>query len=249
MQTVNINDTFFNGVYKEVWRRLIQPGLSEAECDFLIDVAHLQPGDAVLDLMCGYGRHALELAKRGYAVTAVDNSTDYIAEIETTAQENAWPVNAIASGALEVNLTGTYKAAICMGNSFAFFNREDALALLKKVAAHLEDNGVFVINSWMIAEIAIRHFREKDWNEVPGFKCLISNRYCFQPSRVESEHIIIDDNGSMESIHAVDYIFTLSEMEGMFQEAGLKTKGLFSTPKKRPFRLGDNSVYIVAGKQ
>ena len=72
-QLTNINDTFFEGIYKEVWRKLIPPGLSEVECDFIRDVAQLQAGDRVVDFMCGYGRHALELARRGFPVTAVDN--------------------------------------------------------------------------------------------------------------------------------------------------------------------------------
>ena len=246
--TTNINDAFFEGVYKEVWRKLIQPGLTEAECDFLIDVAQLQKADVVLDLMCGYGRHSLELGRRGLAVTAVDNSIDYIAEINTKAQQESLPVEGLAFSALEMPLLQTYKAAVCMGNSFAFFNREQAIGLLKKIAAHLATDGTLVINSWMIAEIAIRHFREKDWHEVEGFKILMSNRFCFQPSRIESEHIVIGENKVIETIHGVDYIFTLAELEAMFAEAGLQTTGLFSTPRKRPFRLCDSNIYVVAKK-
>ena len=247
-RNTNINDTFFEGVYKDVWRKLIQPGLTEIECDFLTDVAKLVKGDNVLDLMCGYGRHSLELARRGFAVTAVDNSPDYIAEINTKAQQASLPVDAFAVSALEVNLSRLYKAVICMGNSFAFFNREEATALLKKIASHLSTDGVLLINSWMIAEIAIKHFREKDWYEVEGFKILMSNRFCFQPSRIESEHTVIGETGVMETINGIDYIFALSELEAMFQEAGLQTAGLYSTPRKKPFRLGDGTIYLAAKK-
>lgn len=246
--TTNINDNFFEGIYKEVWRKLIQPGLSEAECDFLADIARLEKSDAVLDLMCGYGRHSLELGRRGFSVTAIDNSPDYIAEINAKAQQEALPVEAFAVSALQATLSHSYKAAICMGNSFAFFNREDATALLKKVASHLTNDGVLVINSWMIAEIAIKHFREKDWIEVDEFKVLMNNHFRFHPSRIESEHTVIAERGVMETIQGVDYIFTLSELEEMFREAGLRTLSLFSTPRKKPFRLGDSTVYIVAKK-
>ena len=247
--TNNINDTFFEGIYKEVWRKLIPPGLSEVECDFIKDVAQLQKGDHVLDLMCGYGRHTLELARHGFHLTAIDNSQAYISEINSIAAQEALPVEAIAANALEVSLNKTYRAAICMGNSFAFFERNDAVRLLQKIANHLQDNGVLIINSWMIAEIAIKHFREKEWFDVDGYKYLLDYWFEFQPSRIESEHTIIDKNGGVEIIHGVDYIFTLAEMETMFNEAGLTTKAFYSTPRKRPFKMGDNRIYLIVEKR
>jgi hypothetical protein len=35
----------------------------------------------------------------------------------------------------------------------------------------------------------------------------------------------------------------------MFKEAGLTTKNLYSTPRKRKFALGDGRIYIVAEKR
>lgn len=247
-QSSNINDAFFNRTYQEVWRKLIPPGLSEAECDFIADVAGLQKGDAVLDLLCGYGRHALELGRRGYSVTAVDNSVEYIAEIKAAAGTEALPVEAFAESVLIVPLHRQYKAVICMGNSFAFFERNDAVALLKKISDHLRPGGVLLINSWMVAEIAIKHFREKEWYELDGYKYLLDYKFHFQPSRIESEHTLVTTDGRVEVISGVDYIFTLAEMEAMFAEAGLATKALYATPRKRPFKMGDNKIYIVAGK-
>lgn len=248
-RTANINDTFFDGIYKEVWRKLIPPGLSEAECEFIAEVAELKKEDRVLDLMCGYGRHALPLAKKGFRLTALDNAKDYIDEITKAAEKESLPIHAQTCGALEAQLDGKYKAILCMGNSFAFFHRNDAIGLLKKVSAHLEEGGVFIINSWMIAEIAIRHFKEKEWCEVEGYKYMMDYRFQFQPSRIESEHTIVSRDGNVEVIQGVDYIFTLSELEDMFREADLTTQGLFSTPRMRPFKMGDNRIYIVVGRK
>ena len=247
-QVTNINDTFFEGIYKEVWRKLIPPGLSEAECDFIQDVAQLNEGDKVLDLMCGYGRHSLELARRNFQLTSVDNSEDYILEIKASAREQALPVEAFSCSALDIDLNQSYKSAICMGNSFAFFNREDAVMLLKNISESLSDDGVLIINSWMIAEIAIKHFREKEWYYVDNYKYLLDYHFHFHPTRIESIHTIISEQGEIEVLKGVDYVFTLSEMESMFNEAGLKTKAMYSTPRKRPFKMGDNKIYIVAQK-
>jgi cyclopropane fatty-acyl-phospholipid synthase-like methyltransferase len=247
-ETTNINDTFFGGHYKEVWRKLIPPGLSEVECSFIEDVAGLQKEDKVLDLMCGYGRHALELARRGCHVTAIDNLSQYINEINATAAAENLPVQAAVAGALQAPFEGSYKAIICMGNSFAFFNRKEALSLLHKITSHLSSDGIFIINTWMIAEIAMKHFQEREWLYVDDYKYLLDYTFQFQPNRIESEHTLITPDGKVEVIQGVDYIFTLQEMEAMFSEAGLRLKNVYSTPRKKPFKMGDNRAYLVIEK-
>jgi SAM-dependent methyltransferase len=247
--STNINDSFFDSSYKEAWKKIIPPGLTEAEADFILDVASLEKGDRVLDLMCGYGRHALELGRRDIKVTALDNLREYISEINEQASAKGLDVNALQANAITMNLEGIYDAAICMGNSFAFFDRADAVSILKNVAAHLKPGGIFIINSWMVAEIAIRHFKEHDWHWAGDYKCVLENKYRFHPSRIESEQTIIAPNGKVEVIKGVDYIFTLAELEEMFQQTGFKTKDLFSTPRKRKFNLGDGKIYIVVEKK
>ena len=244
----NINNTFFKGSYKHVWKGIIPAGLTEAEVDFIQEIAVLGKGDKVLDIMCGYGRHALELGKREMQVTAIDNLQAYIDEIKSKAAEQNFPVDAIREDVLHAKLNDVYDAAICMGNSFAFFDRKDAVTILKNISGHLKPGGVLVINSWMIAEIAIKHFRERDWHYAGEYKCMLEYKYCFHPSRIESEQTIIASDGSIEIVKGIDYIFSLDELEEMFNEVGLETKEIYSTPRKKRFTLGDGRVYIVAQK-
>jgi SAM-dependent methyltransferase len=244
----NINNTFFEGSYKHAWKGIIPAGLTEVEADFIHEIAALKNGDKVLDIMCGYGRHAIELGKRGVQVTAIDNLQDYIDEIKAKATEQNLPVHAIREDVLYVRLNEIFDAAICMGNSFAFFDRADAVTILKNISNHLKPGGILIINSWMVAEVAIKHFKEKDWHYAGDYKCMLEYKYCLHPSRIESEQTIISPDGSIEIRRGVDYIFTLDELEGMFNEAGFKTKAVFSTPRKKKFTIGDGRVYIVAEK-
>jgi len=243
--TDNINNSFFNSVYKDVWKKLIPNGLTEAEVDFIMETAGLQPGDKVLDIMCGYGRHSIELGKRGIDVTSIDNLNEYIEEIKANAHEQNLPVRGIKAGILEVELKENYDAIICMGNSFSFFNKEETSQILKKLSLSLKPGGILIINSWMIAEIALKHFKEKDWFQVEEYKYLLDYKFHFQPNRIESEQTIVSADGTVEVLKGIDYIFSLDELESMFQDAGLCTKELYSTPRKRRFVLGDGRIYIV----
>jgi len=240
----NINDVFFNGFYKDVWRKLIPVGISEAECAFIEKEASLQPGDKVLDLMCGYGRHTLPLAKRGYQLTSIDNSNEYIEEINKAAE--GLSITTQAASLMEMQLEEAYDLAICMGNSFCFFSKEEAGTILQKVHQHLKASGYFIINTWMLGEIIIRHFKEKEWFYLDEYKYLIDNRYLFNPTRVEADHIIIRSDGATEVLKSVDYIFTVAEMRTLFEESGFQLKEIYSIPKRKKFELGDTQAYIIA---
>jgi cyclopropane fatty-acyl-phospholipid synthase-like methyltransferase len=244
----NINNSFFEGSYKHAWKGIIPPGLTEAEVDFIQDVASLEAGSKVLDIMCGYCRLALDLARRGVKVTAIDNLPDYVEEIKDNAARENLPIEASTADVLHAKLHEAYDAVICMGNSFAFFDKEDAVKIIRNVASHLTPGGVFIINSWMIAEIAIKYFKEKDWHYAGDYKCMLEYKYCFSPSRIESEQTIISPEGTIETVKGIDYIFSLDEFGQILIEGGLKTREVFSTPRKKRFALGDGRAYIVAGK-
>ena len=81
----NINDIYFDGLYKEIWKTIIPDELTVKETDFMVTYFGLQPGNKVLDLMWGYGRHTLALARKGIHVTAIDNLAAYTAEIKEAA--------------------------------------------------------------------------------------------------------------------------------------------------------------------
>lgn len=245
----NINDLFYKGFYKDVWRKLVPVGLTEAETDFIEEIGGLQKDNLVLDIMCGYGRHALLLGQRGYIVTAVDNLEEYTSEINHKSGEQQLEVEGVCSRILDLKLYKTYDAVICMGNSFAFFTEQEATAILENLSTHLKQGGIFIINTWVLGEIAVKFFREKDWFYAGDYKYLIDNKYLFHPTRIESEHTIIRKDGATETIKGVDYIFTVSELEILLKKSGFTLTSIYATPRKRIFQFGDTRAYVVATKQ
>lgn len=245
----NINDTYFDGHYKEIWRSLIPDDLTVKEVDFVLPYFNLQPGSKVLDLMCGYGRHAIALARKGMSVIAVDNLADYTNEISETAEREQLPLKALTTNVISYKIDDVFDLAMCMGNSLNFFNAEDTVKLLKNISAHLKPGGHLLINSWSLAEITFKTFKEKSWSQVGQIKFLTDSKLLFHPTRIETESIIISPDGETETKTGIDYIFSINEMEAMLNEADLTLKEVYSIPGRKKFTLGEPRAYLVAEKK
>lgn len=244
----NINNNFFDGYYKEIWKTLIPEELTTKEVDFMLGYFNLQPGQRVLDLMCGYGRHVIALSRKGMAVTGIDNLEDYISEIRETTDKEELPVKLELEDVLSYKFEGDFDLAICMGNSLNFFDADDTQLLLTNVAKHLKPGGHLLINSWSLAEIVIKNFKEKSWSQFGETRFLTDSKFLFQPSRIETESLIIFPDKQTETKRGVDFIFSLNEMESMLQKSGLVMKEVFSIPGKKKFTVGEPRAYIVAAK-
>ena len=70
-----------------------------AEVDFLLKELSLRPGDCILDVGCGTGRHSIELARRGYTVTGLDLSAEMLARAAEGAKEAGVSVRWVHSDA------------------------------------------------------------------------------------------------------------------------------------------------------
>ena len=248
IRSENVNNSFFDGYYKEIWRHIFPEKTTLAEVDFIINDGKLNAGDVVLDVMCGYGRHSLELAQRGIRVTAVDNLADYIKEIKEKSEVGKLKVECLCEDALEMQLDMQYDAAICMGNSLQFFNEEDTLRLLSNISDHLKRGGKLFINTWSIAEIAMKDFKEKSWTRIGELLFLTDCKLHFHPTRIETKSIIITDSGERENKIGIDFIYSISEMETMLNKTGLHLNEIYSIPGKKTFTVGEPRAYIVAEK-
>lgn len=244
----NINNDFFDGHYKDIWKTLIPAELTVKEVEFMLPYFNLEPGSQVVDLMCGYGRHALALARKGVSVLAVDNLPAYIDEVKSVAGTENLPVETACSDVLHFQSGRQFELALCMGNSLNFFNATDTLTILRNIAAQLKQGGHLLINSWSIAEIAFSKPFTSSWSQYGEFTFLSKGQVLFQPTRIEVETITIDAQGKREVKKGVDYIFSLNELEAMLQEAGLKLKEVYSIPGRKKFTLGEPRAYLVAEK-
>lgn len=65
------------------------------EVDFLVQALGLRGRERILDLACGFGRHALELARRGCSVVGVDFTEAYVEDARAAARAESLPVELV----------------------------------------------------------------------------------------------------------------------------------------------------------
>ncbi len=118
---------------------------TQREVDFLERICPLHPGDHVLDIPCGYGRHALELARRhpDVAIQGFDISPLYIDMAKQDAGTNAaFNVADMRTAPLPQGVA----LVSCLYTSFGYFDDKENLAFLRRVFSALKPGGKLVID-------------------------------------------------------------------------------------------------------
>ena len=122
-----------------------------AECDFLEKIFERYASKkirSILDVGCGTGGHALELAKRGYAVAGVDASETMV-HIACKKAEDFNKMDAMfhVSNMEEMNLDQRFDAIICMFNAINYVTSDKGLdKAFHNFRKHLSDNGLLVFD-------------------------------------------------------------------------------------------------------
>jgi SAM-dependent methyltransferase len=256
----NWYEDFFHGVALDLWRKAIPPEKTKAEAEFLVGALECPPGSHLLDVPCGNGRLALDLARREYQMTGVDISEEFIRE----AQASAINVNRDQTrGTTDTPNTGTpvpqfflgdmrriegeavYDGGYCFGNSFGFLAYADMESFLNGIARALKPGARFVVETGMAAESIIPKFEEHASHQIEDILVTINEQYLAAESCVDSEYIF-EREGKTEISKAKHWIYTAAEIRRMLERAGFEILDLWGSLEREPFVLGSDELYVVA---
>lgn len=244
----NWYESFFTGINCEMWERAMPGEMNTAEAAFLMDLMEVEKGSDILDIPCGFGRLAIPLAKKGFNLTCVDISERFIKALETKVSEENLPIRTIHGNILSMELSGSYDAAYCMGNSFGYFDYAGMEIFVKKLSSCLKPKARFIIHSGMVAESILPKI-PGDKNYVLGdLSMQIHNEYHVEESYLVSHLTYKKDNHSEEH-RFKHYVYTIAEIKRLLGAFDLKIINLYSGLDKTDYKLGDPQVYIVCEKK
>jgi SAM-dependent methyltransferase len=235
---------FFGGLMVDFWRAAMTPETTRAEVDFLWTSLGLAPGLRVLDVPCGDGRLALELAARGCRVTGVDISREFLDGARESARGRGLDVDWRQSDMRDLPWTREFDAAYCAGSSFGFLGDEGDAAFLSAVARTLVPGGRF-FGDFKAAESVLPAFRES--YEMPVGDIVFAAKNSYDPAAGTMENRYTVTRGhEVEKKRAVHRIYTTREILKMLTDAGFGDFQTCGSVGGEPYRLGSPRLFVVA---
>ena len=135
------------------------------EVDFLEEVLRLQRRERILDLACGFGRHALELARRGHSVVGVDITPAYIEKARTRSQlEQLDDAEFICADLREVSFYDEFDVVLNLADGAIGYleDEEENLKIFDLIASALKFGGQHLMGVCN-GNYARKHFPSRHW--------------------------------------------------------------------------------------
>jgi SAM-dependent methyltransferase len=184
------------------------------QVDRLCEFLDLDAGSEVLDMPCGVGRHAVELADRGIGVTAVDSTAPFLETARKRADRRDVAIEFVRADMREFEREESFDAACNLYTSFGYFDdRADDERTARNFYASLRPGGRLLM-SLASKETLAGRFRKRTWDERDGAFMLEEHGITENWSRIENRWVLADEGGIREfSVsHRLYSAFELTEL-------------------------------------
>jgi SAM-dependent methyltransferase len=199
---------------------------------------------AVLDLCCGPGRHAVEFARRGLAVTGVDRSRYLLERARESADTAGITVEWVLNDMREFQRPAAFDLACNLFTSFGYFAREeDNLLVLRNVRECLRDGGTFVMD--MVGKERMqRQGLEARRTQFADGAVLIQQPHVRDDwARMESEWTVVK-GGQSRSYRFEHHLYSGPELQDRLLGSGFDTVRLYGDLQGAPY--GPEALRLVA---
>ena len=237
-------ETFFQGPAVDFWTRAMPPALTSADVDFL-ERTFAKPGARLLDVPCGNGRHSIELSRRGYRVTGIDLSDEFLTAARAELDAD-WRKGDMRALQLEPS---AFDGAFCFGNSVGYLDHAGVGSFLGALAGALKPAAKLVIETGVCAESILPALVQKRWHRLGDLMILSENRYDPWESCLHIDYTFVRGGTQWtkpETRSAASYVFTSAELRRMLEAAGFHTLTFHAGVAGEPYQLGSPRLLIVA---
>ncbi len=244
---------WFDEIFDEDYLRtlpFLTPQATQAEAKFVADAIAAGPGAQVLDVGCGYGRHAMELAARGYHLVGLDSALPLLLRGADEAQRRGLTIHFIHGDMRELTFDSQFDAAYCLFSTFGYFDDETNKKTAENIARALKPGGRFVVEV-LNRDYLIQDLPNRVWWEGDGCVVLEEVDFNYFSSRIVSNRSVLFDDGRQLDQEISIRAYSLHELGKLLQAAGfrvLEVSGSMHT-RGRFFGAQARDIIVLAEKR
>lgn len=205
------------------------------EVDFIIQAAGLRGSERILDLACGFGRHSLELARRGYAVLGVDCTEAYVQDARASAAAEGLGAEFLHADVLDLARGEEFDVVLNMADgAIGYFETEEENLELFDVISSLRPGGKHVMGVCS-ADHARKHFPKRHWEAGSRRLSLADFGWNEQDSRMIYRGHLLEYGQVLEPVADAfpddggpgTRLYSLRELEAILAARGLQVMNAF----------------------
>jgi len=244
-----MEETWFKDWFNTTYYHTLYKNRDYTEAANFIDklIKFLSPpqGAKVLDIACGKGRHAIQLAEKGYDVTGVDLSEE---SIEEALHSESDTLHFFTHDMRQPFWINYFDFAFNFFTSFGYFetNRENENAI-RSIAQSLQNKGVFVMDYLNVAYVE-RNMTHQEERKIDNVQFTITKWY---DDNFFYKKIIIDDSEKDTPQIYTEKVarFSLKDFETLFEKQGLQIIKTFGEYNLSEYDEKDSSRLIMIAKK
>jgi len=243
--------TLFDETYLQTdARSILDEELTRQEVDAVIQTLDLGREECILDLCGGQGRHALEMARRGYSrVLVLDFSQPLLSWGRTQAQREGRAVAWVRGDARSLPFVeGNFHAVLCLANSFGYgATRGDDLQILQEAHRLLQPGGRLFLEvadpGYVRAQLPLQ-----SWHEAPGDLVVCRRRWVTAEHLVCREMVLSRGRGLVRDCTYQMRLYEPEDLKGSLAAAGFARVSVSQSrePHSRPGARGALSRRLAA---
>jgi len=212
------------------------------------------PGASLLDAGCGTGRYAVELARRGFAVTGVDRSPALLAEARRRPVEATARVRFESGDLLALPAGAGFDAIVCRGVLNDLVETAERAAVFAAFARALRPVGalLFDVRDWdaSVAGKTAQPVSERRVTTPRGplvFRSVTRLDPATRRLLISERHTLTTESGDVTASY--DFVmrgWSRDELEGRLRAAGFEALEFAGTYEGAPLGVGDRIVVAAS---
>lgn len=233
--------------YLHFYGEILTEERTKKEIDFLVNELELDKPNKILDLACGYGRHANRLAELGHHVTGVDITLGFLEIAKRDAKEKGVSVKYIQGDMREIVFKIEFDQVLLLYTSFGYFEDEENFKVLQNVARALKPGGLFCIDM-QNRDVFLKNFHPYIVEEKEND--LMINRISFDSvtGRLYNRRIVIR-NGKRKEKPFIIRLYNATEIRELLNRVGLSITKIYGDWAASPFTSDSRTIIVIAKKK